>query len=475
MYSFDKALAWMSFCLVSICIMVGPWIFGAWEAWFFWPLVTLIFLSTFAFSLRLFLKAYRAEVFGRAKWRNSSTSAKIIRIGFLSYAVFLIYAFVRAMTSEVYVDAERSFLMLLTPFLIGAQIVFSFTHKQNRSLFWMICANLFLLGTYGTVNHLVFNNSHTMWLPGEAGYQVGFFRATGSYVCPDHFSGIMELTLGIGLALALTKAIRPIPRSLGGCIALIGLAGIFFSKSRGGGLTVLVMIPAILLLTLFTWSIKQRIYLGSLVAGFVVTLIMILSLANNSYATRFRAYFASSDKDTSIAQKWDTVRFHLKHTARATMYSVAYRAWQTSPLVGIGPGMHQNLWPHFAASPDGNRETKDWPSHVNNRWYSYEVHNDWLQLMEEYGIIGLMLFFMPFTCLILALASIRKVLSSEESPAAYESAILSAAILALVAMSFHSLGDFNMQMPATAWTLAAILALPLHQAIRPDIKMHGQH
>ena len=475
MYSFDKALAWISFCLVSICIVVGPWIFGAWEAWHFWPFATLIFISTFAFSLRLFLKGYRAEIFGRAKWRKSPTIAKIIRIGFLSYAIFLIYAVARAMTSEVYADAERSLLMLLTPFLIGAQVVFSFTHKQNRSLFWMICVNLLLLGAYGIINHLVFNNSHTMWLPGEPQYQAGFFRATGSYVCPDHFSGIMELALGIGLAAALTK---PSARSIkigAAVLAIVGIAGIFFSKSRGGGLTVLVMMPACLALCLFTWQKRSKLYWRSAVILIALLALVALLATGNSYVKRFTSYFGYNEvKDRPIAEAIDQVKLRLmKHTARGPMYSAAYRAWKTNPSFGIGAGMHQNLWPHFAASADGNRETADWPSQINNRWHSYEVHNDWLQLLEEYGLIGLTLFLAPFICLILALAAIRRKLAAEDTPSVHRSVILSSAILALAAMSFHSLGDFNLQMPATAWMLAALLSLPLHQAIRPEIKNHG--
>ena len=39
------------------------------------------------------------------------------------------------------------------------------------------------------------------------------------------------------------------------------------------------------------------------------------------------------------------------------------------------------------------------------------------------------------------------------------------AILAIVAMSFHSLGDFNLQMPATTWIFGAMLALPLGEAL----------
>ena len=42
------------------------------------------------------------------------------------------------------------------------------------------------------------------------------------------------------------------------------------------------------------------------------------------------------------------------------------------------------------------------------------------------------------------------------------------ALLALVAMAFHSLGDFNLQMPATTWLFAALLALPLALVFRRD-------
>jgi len=39
-------------------------------------------------------------------------------------------------------------------------------------------------------------------------------------------------------------------------------------------------------------------------------------------------------------------------------------------------------------------------------------------------------------------------------------------VLACVCMGFHSLGDFNLQIPATAWLLAAILAAPIAHMLR---------
>jgi hypothetical protein len=35
-------------------------------------------------------------------------------------------------------------------------------------------------------------------------------------------------------------------------------------------------------------------------------------------------------------------------------------------------------------------------------------------------------------------------------------------------MAFHSLGDFNLQMPATTWILAAIISVTVAVIVRPQ-------
>ena len=57
----------------------------------------------------------------------------------------------------------------------------------------------------------------------------------------------------------------------------------------------------------------------------------------------------------------ESLRENAARTTRGQMIAGAFRAWRTAPWLGIGPGMHENLWPHFAASPDGDRETGTWP------------------------------------------------------------------------------------------------------------------
>jgi O-antigen ligase len=160
----------------------------------------------------------------------------------------------------------------------------------------------------------------------------------------------------------------------------------------------------------------------------------------------------------------------LSHTSRGRMFGGAWRAWQQSPVIGIGAGMHRNLWPSVAASADGDRETNRWPSLRNDTFHSYHVHNDWLQLLEEFGLIGLALVLLAAGALLLVYLRLLPAALPEAPAAPLPSSgapfpLLLPALLAMVAMGFHSLGDFNLQMPATTWIFGCMLALPLGEAL----------
>jgi hypothetical protein len=167
-----------------------------------------------------------------------------------------------------------------------------------------------------------------------------------------------------------------------------------------------------------------------------------------------------------IVLKSEAVLTALSRTCRGRMYGGAIRAWKTSPWTGIGPGMHQNLWPQFAATNDGDRERGIWPTLTNNNFHSYEVHSDWLQLLEEYGITGVILFIFPMGILIFFILSGIHAVSVQSRKREYDIkedmqfVYLLSALLALVTMGFHSLGDFNLQMPATVWILSAVISMP---------------
>jgi O-antigen ligase len=150
----------------------------------------------------------------------------------------------------------------------------------------------------------------------------------------------------------------------------------------------------------------------------------------------------------------------LEYSDRYQMSAAALRGWFSAPVFGIGPGMHQNLWPHFAPSPDGDRERGIWPRFPNNRYHSFEAHNDWAQLLEEYGAVGLALF-------LLAMGTAAGMLYRCWRRRAHAGRLcdqdwpILAALLAGVAMAGHSVGDFNLQIPATTWLLAGLAGVGL--------------
>ena len=100
-----------------------------------------------------------------------------------------------------------------------------------------------------------------------------------------------------------------------------------------------------------------------------------------------------------------------------------------------------------------------WPRFLNNEFHSYEAHNDWAQLLEEYGLIGVLLFL--WAAGVTGLALWRGWTWAAGSAIGNDGVVLPAALLAGAGMALHSVGDFNLQIPATTWLLAAMMALAL--------------
>jgi len=198
-------------------------------------------------------------------------------------------------------------------------------------------------------------------------------------------------------------------------------------------------------------------------AALAVLLVAVLACTDNAYTRRFSSYFkwdTAGEKDAAAVV--GRIRQRLLATSRGRMIPAAVRAWRTAPVFGIGPGMHQNLWAHFAATPDGDRERGLWPEQLNNDFHSYEVHSDWVQLLEEYGVVGVILFLPP---VVLVFFALRRGLTPAVRERCRDSIALPLGVLlACVAMAVHSVADFNLQIPSTTWLMGMLVALGLAAA-----------
>lgn len=448
MNKLSKILNPCSFTLTSIVILVAPWLFGSWEMWWFWSMAALLFISTTCFALQIII----------APAEETKSLNRRILFPLLSFVPFLVYAFTRACLSDVYMDAERSFLMFFLPFILGMQIIFGFTGKQRRLLWRLILVDLFLLGTYGIINHFVTHNKKVLFADGYEQYYKDN-RVTGTYFCPDHFAGIMELAFCMCLGVIMTRKKTWDRKIFPVILVIVSLIGIILSKSRGGGLSIVLTSVACIIWGFSEWRPAKAWYYRSIALLFAILILLLAGAivkqynvpGLTGYIERFASYFGwEHNKNKPSAEIIADLSVRLRQTSRGNMMSGAYDAWKTSPVFGIGAGMHQNLWPHFSTSQDGDRNTGKRPTYSWTSRHSYEVHNDWLQLLEEYGIVGLVLFIAPLTIIFICLLRLRR----ETHTAAL------GAILAIVCMSFHSLGDFNLQMPATTWLLTAIITIP---------------
>lgn len=448
MPTITSILSGLQFVLLCLPILAGPWLFGAWEAWWCWSFVLCIAAAASVFSLRIALRCFAEQQRPLLSKSNGILLASTIP--------FLLYAVVRVSQSHAYMDAERSLLLFLTPIVVTALLLAWSSQRQIGLLQILLVVNLALLGTYGLINHAVTGNKLVMWLPGYPQYY-RHVRTTGSYFCPDHFAGIMELAFCLCLGWILARGRNWRWRLSATLISAVALTGVVLSKSRGGGMTILVIALAAWIWGFAQWPPKVR-WFWRLTSGSIGLLVIIaFCLLGDAYIHRFTNYAGWRGTKGNIVQRSKIVIIKgVRKTCRGRMYGGAIRAWQSNPIWGIGPGMHRNLWPRFAATNDGDRETGLWPTQTNHTFHSYEVHSDWLQLLEEYGIAGFILFLVP---LVLLFRRLLRMLRDRHG----DFAATLGALLALVCMSFHSLGDFNLQMPATTWILAAIIAIPLHR------------
>ena len=456
----NAVLSSTSLCFVCCACLVAPWFFGAWEMWWFWLFASCVFVALLMFAFRLILN------------RVSSVTDPICRPSLTRWLIitatpFLLYAIVRAYQAEVAMDAERSLMLFLTAFALTIVVVFGFSIRQLWLFHWLVILNLALLVLYGLVNHYLTGSAKVLWVTSEYTQYAG--RATGTYFCPDHFSGVAELLFAMALGMILAgrsrdpqsrRHDRPLIRGLAALPLLaISIAAVLISKSRGGGITIIVICLAALCIGFTHLRPIARWGLRAAAAAAIVIALGLLWNSDLTYVNRFKAFFAW---EKAQGRPWPEMRTQVmtgvKASTRYNMYAAALRAWQTKPAFGIGPGMHQHLWPHFAPSPDGDPETGRWPTRANYNYHSYEVHSDWIQLLQEYGTVGLVLFLPLLASLTFAL------LTGVYSRTAHTIAL--SAALSVVCMTFHSLGDFNLQMPGTVWLLAGIVSTGIAGVVR---------
>ncbi len=362
-------------------------------------------------------------------------------------AAFAGYAIIRYLYADVeYVARQELIRMLIYAFLFFA--ILNNLHRQE-SLQIISCTLVCLamaIAAYAVYQFLT--RSNWVWR-----FQVGFdFGGSGTYVSRNHLGGFLEMLLPLGLAYTLLSRFKPVSKVLVGYASLVILTGIVATVSRGTYLA-----TALALLLFFGVLLFQRAYR---LPAFLLLVIIVAAGAyflprNFSVYARFRHYFVEQSPDPRTedgrrAVYWD------REDARVVLWQSALRVWEQNIWWGVGPAHYDVRFPAYRPTV--------------MQLHPYFAHNDYLQFLSEWGLVGAGLAVSALGLLALGVFKtwphVRGAPRDIGQPkSSNKLAFVFGAGLGLAAILIHSVVDFNMHIPANA-ILAVTLAALLSSCLR---------
>lgn len=341
---------------------------------------------------------------------------------------FAIYAIARYLTADIeYLARQELIRVLIYAFLFFA--IVNNLHRQESTTVISFTLVFLAMAIAGYAVYQYATGSDRVWHLVKP-YQG---RGSGTYICPNHLGGFLEMLLPLALAYTLTGRLKPVTRVLMGYAALVMTAGIVATVSRGSWLATgfaLTLLFGVLAL-LRRYRLPAAALLVLLVAGLVVFV-----PRSFTFQSRARQLMAGD------SQVRDDLRFAL--------WQPAWRMWQDHPWWGVGPA-------HFDARFGQYR-----PDKVQMR--PDRVHNDYLNTLADWGLVGAGL--VATAVGLLAWGVVRtwrgvRVSNADIGPrnGSNKFAFVIGSAAGLAAILVHSVVDFNMHIPANAILAVTLMAL----------------
>ena len=335
---------------------------------------------------------------------------------------FLGYAIWRYTWVDIEYAARLELLQIILYAVIFFAVLDNLTSAESIQLILFSLIGLATLNAGYAVFQYFTDSQHVLWFDKPKLYRG---RGSGTYICPNHLVGFLEMMLPVALAYTIQGRYKPLPKVFLAYAALAMLAGIGVSISRGGYIA--VGLSLIIFFALMLWNRDYRI--PSLA-------ILILLLVGGSM--------------------------------------FGFRSWQTQKRFDqLGPGNIRReywqaaiqIWKHefwFGAGP----QTFDWRYRPWRYWQlqgrPMYVHNDYLNTLTDYGTTGGAI--AGSALLLLGWGVLRswkyvRRTSDIGSKPSNRAAVVFGCSIGLLALAFHSFTDFNLHIPANALIAVTLMAI----------------
>jgi O-antigen ligase len=342
---------------------------------------------------------------------------------------FVIYAVIRYQQADIEYVARQELIRILVYASVFFVILNNLTRQESTQLLSCVLIFLGMAISMYAIYQLATNSEYVWHFIRPEGYRK---RGSGTYICPNHLAGFLEMLVPVGLAYTLTGRIGHLQRVMLGYSSFVLLAGIAVSISRGGWLATLLA-----LLLFFVLLIRRRQYRIS------ALIIMVLLVSAGAFSYSKADHARKRLENTFLVDSPDTVRI------RVWLWKSTLQMWQDHFWLGVGPGHFDYRFPNYRSE-----EFQARPGYA---------HNDYLQTLAEWGLGGVGLILTALALLYAGVFKTLKFVRREQgdlgTKPSNRTAFVLGASLGLVAILIHSFTDFNMHVPANAIVAVTLMAL----------------
>ena len=345
--------------------------------------------------------------------------------GSLLVLLLSLYVLVRALIVPVVPYQIWTELYQILAFFL---LYLGLTEVADRPRVWLWGLNAFLLfaaaeALYALVQH-VNDSTLVLWLERPAQYGM---RASGSFICPNHFAQILQLAVVVAVGLFLIPGVTFVPRLFAGFFLLVGLPGLVLSGSRSGWIGTVAGLGALFLLRSLRRGWKK--VLLTVMAFFASVSLISVLMYTQVESVKLRVDLACrgglADADIRTSQLWPDTLLLIDAAGAG----------------GSGPGTFRHVFARY-------RENFDQAT-----LYLRYAHNEYLHTLAEYGWVAWVLFAGVFAL------GIRMVVRALQARSETSAMVWASWFSVLFATAVHAAFDFNAHLPGNMFVLALVSAM----------------